>query len=142
MWDEGSPIALIAEELGRTKGAILTRLRTQGSLGKVTWSSTAKVGDADKKFVYVLAAIPPALWTDIDRFTDCLTLDEWQVDKVDEQTLRVVGEDVDALVGIDSASGLLMGDATSRWLLVVSDQQDGAVPAGVDGVVVPALAKD
>jgi hypothetical protein len=102
---------------------------------EIEWTQLP-VADEDRKLAYALAAVPASLLLEPDGLTGALELADWVVEPQDATTLRVHGDGVDALVGVTSADGLTLGEATSRWL-VVSDSAPGAVPAGVNGQVTP-----
>lgn len=138
-WLSGTPPVLLADELGRTSGAIVSRLRSLGLVHEIEWTQLP-VADEDRKLAYALAAVPASLLLEPDGLIGALELADWVVEPQDATTLRVHGDGVDALVGVTSADGLTLGEATSRWL-VVSDSAPGEVPAGVNGQVTPRKSR-
>ena len=136
----GTPVALLADELGRTPGAVVSRLKDRQLLGRVLWGAAVKVSEQDKRLGYALTAVPAPAWDDIDLVVAALQLAEWQVEEIDGTSLRVSAAGVDALVGLGAAEAILLGDATSRWLVAgalagpdISEVPE--VPPGVTGVI-------
>jgi hypothetical protein len=134
----GTPVPLLADELGRTASAVRSRLKAQGLTARVLWREGSAVPDADKTLAYALAEVPPPVAADLETLADALDADDWRV-RVDGEVLHVTatpsGDALDALVAVGSADPLLMGEASSRFLVSVADV--GACPDGIDAVVAP-----
>jgi hypothetical protein len=134
----GALPAELADELGRTRSAIGTRLRAQGLTAKVVWREGADVSVTDKLLAYALAEVPPPLTAALSSVLEALTADGWS-GAVESERIRVTrsptGDSLDALVAVGSADPLLMGEASSRLLVGVTDV--GACPDGIDAVVAP-----
>jgi ATP-dependent DNA helicase DinG len=133
---EGTPAALLADELGRTRSAIAGRLKAQGLVARVVWRDGVTVPSPDKALAYALTEVPPPLRTSVDGVAEALEADDWGVEP-EGAALRVTadaaGEELDALVAVGSADPLLMGEASSRILVAELD----VCPPGVDAVVAP-----
>jgi hypothetical protein len=133
---EGTPAALLADELGRTRSAIGGRLKAQGLVARVVWRDGVTVPSADKALAYALTEVPPPLRTSVDGVAEALEADEW-VTEAHAEALRVTasptGDPLDAVVAVASADPLLMGEASSRLLVAELD----VCPPGVDAVVAP-----
>lgn len=134
----GTPLTLLAEELGRTRSAIGTRLRSQGLTARVLWRDGSAVPIPDKLLAFALAEVPPPLATDLAGLLQALEADEWSA-VLDADRLRVVatpgGDALDAVVAVGSTDPLLLGEASSRFLVV--PEEIGACPPDVDAVVAP-----
>jgi ATP-dependent DNA helicase DinG len=139
----GTPVALLADELGRTSGAVVSRLKEHQALGRVLWGEGQRVGDDDKRLAYALTAVPAGAWVDLETVAAALALDDWQVEQRDPLTLHVQHGEADALVGVGAAESMLLGEATSRWLVRV-DPGDPAtdVPTGISGAILPPPRTD
>ena len=133
----GTPLALLADELGRTRSAVGSRLRTQGLTATVMWRDGAQVPDVDKTLAYALAEVPPPLAATLDGLAEALEADEWTA-TIDGEVIRVTGtpkgEPLDAAAAVGSSDPLLMGAASSRFLVTAMGLADG-VPDGVDALV-------
>lgn len=133
----GTPLALLADELGRTRSAVGSRLRSQGLTATVMWRDGAQVPDVDKTLAYALAEVPPPLAATLDGLAEALEADEWTA-TIDGEVIRVTGtpkgEPLDAAAAVGSSDPLLMGAASSRFLVTATGPADG-VPDGVDALV-------
>ena len=132
----GTPIALLAEELGRTPTAINSRLKSKKLLAEVVFASGVEVSDSDRKLGFALAAIPPKALANPDLLADAL-VDDWTVEREGERALRLRMGEVDALVAIGASEALLLGDATSRWLVTDTGDVPALIPTGVTAMVMP-----
>jgi ATP-dependent DNA helicase DinG len=135
----GTPVPLLADELGRTASAVRSRLKAQGLTALVLWRDGAAVPDADRALAYAMSEVPPPLRESLELLADALDADDWSV-SVEGDVVHVVaggeGESLDARVAVGSADPLLMGEASSR-LLVLDAAVKKACPDGVDAVVAP-----
>ncbi len=129
----GTPVGLLADELGRTPSAIVTRLRQAGVTSRLIWGGGEEVSHADRELGYALTAVPVPLLTDPDALVDALSADGWEAE-VHDDVVTVTRGDVAALVGWEDPTHLLMGDATSRWLIARLE----SCPPGPNAVIVPA----
>ena len=132
-FSSGTPLTLLADELGRTRGAIVSRLRSKAMFASVHLVDRETATDDDKALAYELAQAPPPALADLAALADAMSVDGWTVEPDGDDALRLARGAVDALVAIGAAEPLLLGDATSRWL--ISGAAD--IPAGVTGLVVP-----
>jgi hypothetical protein len=134
----GTPVALLADELGRTASAVRSRLKAQGLTAQVLWRDGAAAPDADRALAYALAEVPPPLRETLESLAEALDADDWSV-SVEGDALHVVtgpnGEALDALVAVGSADPLLMGEASSRLLVI--GEPAVSCPEGIDAVVIP-----
>jgi len=136
----GTPLTVLAEELGRTRGAVVSRMRSLELLGTVAIIDTNVLGEGDESLGYLLAQLPPPGFADLSLAADALgaegAADGWDVD-LDGDVLRAVRGPVTALVATGDAEPLVFGDASSRWLLLTPDKSFGHT-AGITGVVTHA----
>jgi hypothetical protein len=134
----GALAAQLADELGRTRSAVGSRLRSQGLTATVLWRAGSAVPVTDKLLAYALAEVPPPCAASIEELAAALAADQWSV-KIEGDQVRVTstmtGDRLDAAVAVGLADPLLMGEASSRYLVVGEDVR--ACPPGVDAVVVP-----
>jgi hypothetical protein len=132
----GTAVGLLADELGRTASAVRSRLKSQGLTARVQWRDVAQVPDVDKTLAYALAEVPPPLRASLAGLAEALESDEW-IATIDGDALRVTatpgGESLDAAVAVGSADPLLMGAASSRFL--VGTAETAGVPNGVDALI-------
>ena len=52
-----------------------------------TATAAASVGDADQRLAYALAAVPGVVLVDVDQLADALELDDWRVERVDDDAV-------------------------------------------------------
>ena len=129
----GTPVGLLADELGRTPSALVTRLRQAGVTAKLVWGTGEEVSRADRELGYALTTVPPPALDQPQALVDALAVDGWPA-QLHDDVVHVTRDGVEALVGWDDPTTLLMGDATSRWLIADVD----ACPAGPNGTIVKA----
>ena len=71
----GTPLVVLAEELGRTRGAVVSRMRSLELLGTVAITDTNALGEADESLGYLLAQLPPSAFSDLSLAADALAVE-------------------------------------------------------------------
>ncbi len=134
----GALASQLADGLGRTRSAVGARLRSQGLTARVLWREGSAVPIPDKLLAYALAEVPPPCAATVAGLLEALVADEWSA-VLDGDRVRVTatpgGDPLDAVVAAGSTGPLLMGQASSRFLVVAEDA--GACPPDADAVVAP-----
>jgi len=130
---DGTPVGLLADQLGRSASAVASRLRHAGVTGRLVWGTGEEVSRADRELGYALTLVPSKVMTDPPALVEALVTDGWPAELRDD-VVHVTREDVDALVAWNDPTALLMGDATSRWL--IADLAE--CPPGPNGTIAPA----
>jgi ATP-dependent DNA helicase DinG len=142
-FDAGVPVALLADELGRSGSAVTARLRQHGRGGSVRWrAGGAEPGGADRDLADALAAVQ--VWSEsspperLAWLAEVLGLSGWTAE-IDDGVLHVARGEVDARVGWDNPADLALGEATSRLLLRSAGtggvEGSTELPTGVDALV-------
>jgi ATP-dependent DNA helicase DinG len=148
-FDAGMPVALLADELGRSRSAVAARLRRHDRGGTVRWRAGGTGPSADHRaLAHVLAMIPVARDSSpaerAERVAEVLDLEGWQVEVVD-QVLHLRRDRISAVAAWGETAALPHGEAGARFLLR-SGEPAGAggpqtCPAGADAVVtLPTVA--
>jgi len=133
---EGAPPTLLADELGRSRGAVVTRLRQAGVTGRVVWGDGEETPKADRELAYLLAALPASVHANATALVDALEAEGWRAEpESDAVSARRGG--VDAWVGLGDSNPLSVARATtSRWWLHPKPGGRPDCPAGLSGVIV------
>ncbi len=127
---------MLAEELGRSRGAVVTRLRQAGLTGRVVWADGEEAPRADRELAYLLTVLPAQVASDPGALVDALVAEDWPAVAVDGGVTARRG-DVVAWVGLgDLDPDAAPPEATSRWWLPPDPGARPDCPARVDGVVV------
>ena len=160
LFDEGLPPSLVAESMGRTRGAIVGRLRKIGVTGRVIWAPTdAERSREDVELAHDLCALSAAAVTDAGSLAEALDAEGWQVSGAETEgatLLRVRRGPVDADVLLVADGQLAMTPVpspvlarTSRWLVQVVPADAFPAPraaadpsADADGGAAPSVSSD
>jgi hypothetical protein len=132
---EGVPPAVLADELGRSRGAVVTRLRQAGLTGRVVWAGGEEVPRADRELAYLLTVLPAQAATHPGALVDALVAEDWLAVAVDGGVTARRG-DVVAWVGLGEIDPeAAPPEATSRWWLASGTLDRVELPKGLDGRV-------
>lgn len=132
---DGVPASVIAEELGRSRGAVVTRLRQAGLTGRVVWGDGEEVPRADRELAYALAALPPPALDALPLLADVLDAEGWQA-AVEPSGLLASRGEVRGWVTTGQQLEQGPADTTSRWWLVPPGTGRPDCPPGFSGAVV------